>query len=627
MTARARKLLTILAALAVGLAPVVWSAATYWRTWRLLLPGSGAAPAPAPAAPVDVPFGAQDLGPRPPGSEPSPAAPDPAPSPVPGLSLAERVAAGDTEGALARLAGAASIEEDDPQGTPILVLASDWGDPALAVVRALLDKGADARSAHGGLTAAHAAARSGGLAVLEALRAAGADLHARDGELGTPLELAAAEGHLEVVRALLAAAPDEPGPDAPRAPLRRTALARAARSGHAEVVRLLTAGARATAAERAAALVEACAGGSAAAAEVLLDAQVPPDARGPGGATPLHAAAEAGAEEAVRLLIARGARLDDPGPGGEPPVVAAGRRGHHAVVDLLLARGAGLPADPVRRALLSRAERQPDGRCKVIRPAPTPGGWDGPVWDGYGGLTLFLPATAFVNPLLPDWNGQVLAQTHGLVEGDEVGAIYLDRIERARLGRLRFPGVPFNARYELPVRTPSGAFALGLVVHPEVLRSAGRVLRGRRDSTIGPEPGDERSPAPPWCWPLPEDFAPRGAECDQLRVEGAKGATSVDVVRPIGQAAGWIRATVAGRSGPWTRMAPGGPGELKFFIEGRDGAADWFVLEDRRDGHLRLTVVRIGPDLALEVGRAWEYPPPAAAPDSAPAAGGAPDGG
>lgn len=121
----------------------------------------------------------------------------------------------------------------DPQGNTLLILAAregqtaaleallkyrvrlDYRNPAgdsalmLAVlrghddaVRALLKAGAQVN--HEGWTPLHYAAFEGREALVDTLLAAGADVNARAPNLATPLMVAARNGHIEVVRRLLA---------------------------------------------------------------------------------------------------------------------------------------------------------------------------------------------------------------------------------------------------------------------------------------------------------------------------------------------------------------------------------------------------------------------------------------
>ncbi|MBI3927889.1 MAG: ankyrin repeat domain-containing protein [Armatimonadetes bacterium] len=153
------------------------------------------------------------------------------------------------------------------------------------------------------------AAARGHVAVVRELIRGGARIERRDAEGFTALMLAAWQGHAGVVEALLQAGAD---PSA-RFPLGGNSVWLAACEGHAEAVRL------------------------------LLEAGAAPDEGGPLGSTALEAAAREGSLEVIRLLLAAGADPNEPAFGGTPVEVAVSR-GQAAVVQALLEGGAG--ADP-----------------------------------------------------------------------------------------------------------------------------------------------------------------------------------------------------------------------------------------------------------------------------------------
>jgi ankyrin repeat protein len=133
---------------------------------------------------------------------------------------------------------------------------------------------------------------------------AGADKEAVTANGGTPLHVAACEGHVPVVKTLFEAGADKEAATSNG----YTPLNVAACEGHVAVV---------------AALVEAGADKEASSAD---------------GGTPLHQAAYQGHVEVVTALVALGADIGALTDGGETPLQVSIRRGHHHVARVL--RGA-----------------------------------------------------------------------------------------------------------------------------------------------------------------------------------------------------------------------------------------------------------------------------------------------
>ncbi|HEY8503665.1 MAG TPA: ankyrin repeat domain-containing protein, partial [Gemmataceae bacterium] len=185
----------------------------------------------------------------------------------------------------------------------------------------------------------------------------------------TPLMLAAAGGHLEAVEALLQAGADPNRDDAggkPDKSLRslvyhagweevalaccgtgRTALMVAAAAGHAEVVRaLLAAGADPNHQDviRCHPLFLACANGHLESARELVRAGAKIDAKGPEGKTPLLVANDTGNAELVEFLVESGADVGAVDEEGVTFLMKAAARCDLEQVRLALARGADVNA-------------------------------------------------------------------------------------------------------------------------------------------------------------------------------------------------------------------------------------------------------------------------------------------
>jgi ankyrin repeat protein len=191
--------------------------------------------------------------------------------------------------------------------TPLSWAAEEGNE---AVVKLLLDKGADTESKDGdGWTPLSRAAAIGREAVVKLLLATGKVNRDSKRDFGrTPLSYAAAGGHGAVVKMLLATgkvdidSKDQHG---------RTPLSYAAARGHEAVVKLLHATGK-------------------------VDIDSKPDY----GQTPLSYAAKNGHEAVVKLLLATGkVNVDSEGIFCRTPLSYAAENGHEAVIKLLLATG------------------------------------------------------------------------------------------------------------------------------------------------------------------------------------------------------------------------------------------------------------------------------------------------
>lgn len=181
----------------------------------------------------------------------------------------------------------------------------------VAATPAEIDKRAETRR---GETPMWIAAYNGNLSVVLALLAGGADPSlARADNGATPVYTAAENGHLEVVRALVDAGAE---PNTSRTDKCMSALWTAARCGHHDVLKLLLDAGGVLTKARAGethALMAAAENGHADAVRVLLDAGADPRAkRLKDDATPLYAAAERGHLVAVTVLLdANGGECND----------------------------------------------------------------------------------------------------------------------------------------------------------------------------------------------------------------------------------------------------------------------------------------------------------------------------
>ncbi|NP_001191021.1 ankyrin repeat and KH domain-containing protein 1 [Xenopus tropicalis] len=223
-----------------------------------------------------------------------------------------------------------------------LTLAACGGHVELAAL--LIERGANLEEVNDeGYTPLMEAAREGHEEMVALLLAQGANINAQTEETQeTALTLACCGGFSEVSDFLIKAGADiELGCSTP--------LMEAAQEGHLELVKyLLAAGAnvQATTATGDTALTYACENGHTDVADVLLQSGSDLEHESEGGRTPLMKAARAGHLCTVQFLTSKGADINRATANNDHTVVSlACAGGHLAVVELLLAHG----ADPTHR--------------------------------------------------------------------------------------------------------------------------------------------------------------------------------------------------------------------------------------------------------------------------------------
>ncbi len=234
------------------------------------------------------------------------------------------------DGAALRALLREGADVDRPRGDGATALHWAAYRDDVETVRLLLAAGAAVDPANAlGVTPLWLAANNGSPAVVEALLAAGAnpDRALPAGE--TPLMTASRTGSAGAVRALLAYRAD---PHAREHAHGQTALMWAAAQGHPEVVRLLlAAGGRVDDRSRVYPQVVSSSGNAdrSGVFEVMQ-----------GGYTPLLFAARSGDVATARILVAAGAGVDAAAASGTSPLVVAAHSGHGALAAFLLAAGA-----------------------------------------------------------------------------------------------------------------------------------------------------------------------------------------------------------------------------------------------------------------------------------------------
>lgn len=274
----------------------------------------------------------------------------------PDLRLVEAMAERDSALVRALLDAGADPNSARADGVTALIWAAHWDDGAAA--ERLLRAGADVNAADDrGVTALARACENAGASMAARLLDYGADPNrAQDSGL-TPLMIAARTGNADIVEALLSHAAD---PNAATAVTDHTALMWAAAHGRVEIVRRLIdhgAGVGPTARQVLSPLLMAAGNGDIATARLLIAAGADVDATGTDGAHALPYAILAGHAAFARYLLAAGADPNGTINGATALHVAAGP------VDQWLAAWAAVAGNPTRAA--GTRDRQALGRLTL----------------------------------------------------------------------------------------------------------------------------------------------------------------------------------------------------------------------------------------------------------------------
>ena len=245
-----------------------------------------------------------------------------------GSPLADAAKRQDGAALRALLRGGADVDRPQGDGATALHWAAYRDD--VETVGLLLASGAAVDPANVlGVTPLWLAANNGSPAAVEALLASGADPNRALPSGETPLMTASRTGSAGAVRALLSRRAD---PHAREHAHGQTALMWAAAQGHPEVVRLLLAsGARVDDRSKVYPQVVSSSGNAdrSGVFEVMQ-----------GGYTPLLFAARRGGVASARLLVDAGADVDTAAASGTSPLVVAAHSGHGALAAFLLSAGA-----------------------------------------------------------------------------------------------------------------------------------------------------------------------------------------------------------------------------------------------------------------------------------------------
>lgn len=340
---------------------------------------------------------------------------------------------------------------------PFSYYSSESREKSLAIIRFLLDRGADPDKPPGSdrNPPLHGAASGGDMETAKLLIKSGADLNARDERGSTPLHQAIREKNLEMIKLLLRSGADI---DA-RSEYRGTAL-HIAMFHDIELIRhLLESGADVNAKDNfwGSSPLHSV-GASTEKLRLLLRYGAEIDTKNNSGRTPLHLAAAAGRTEVVRHMIQAGANLDTE-PTNHSALEQAAMEGHPEIVDVL--REAGGEVTVFASAALGDEERVQ----KLTGEGPTPAqeGAEALVGAAGGGQVQIVRMMINVGT---DVNSKSRADRFALIE-----AVTRNRVEVVRL--------LVQSRADLEVSDENGTTPVGFAAmhlrelensDPEVLR-------------------------------------------------------------------------------------------------------------------------------------------------------------
>jgi ankyrin repeat protein len=235
-------------------------------------------------------------------------------------SVFECIRAGDQTALAEVLSANVDLDAMDEQsGESPLALAADLGD--LAIVKLLLEAGADPNSLATTAWPLSNAAGRGNSEIVELLLDYGADVHAVDEDGGTALSDAAAAGHLAVVELLVEAGADARARDAQG----KRPIWYAAEKAHADIVAKLEPLSTSTDRRQAEALLA-----------VRMRGPVDPAVKA------FHEAIRRCNDDVVQAYLVSGADIDAVDENGESAVFRAASRGNLSLIKRLEALGADL---------------------------------------------------------------------------------------------------------------------------------------------------------------------------------------------------------------------------------------------------------------------------------------------
>src|SRR5262245_25456258 len=268
--------------------------------------------------------------------------------------LIEAVRRGEAHAVKQLLSDGASSNARNDEGVAALMLAATSGDPG--ITKLLLNHGAEVNSR----------ADKGWTAVIKAAGGVDAPDEALRG--WTALMAAAALGHAEVVKLLMANKADLEAKAENRWTSGYTALMLSAFSGRAEAMKQLIAGGadvNARAGDGWTALIAAAPHGDIEMVKQLLASGADVDARTKDGFSALISTASRGHVEIVKLLLDSGADINARTNHGDTALKSVARLGHTEVVRLLLDRGAVMNANESGGVTLIGAAAQ--GHTSIVR--------------------------------------------------------------------------------------------------------------------------------------------------------------------------------------------------------------------------------------------------------------------